>query len=440
MSMAKKESFNLGKFLSQSVSDLDTGELEQIEYIDIALLDGDSKNFYAVDGIEELATNIELIGLLDPLRVRATDDGRFSIVSGHRRRAALQMLLDEGNEAFRRVPCIRERAESSEAMRELRLIYANSDTRRMSSADIAKQAERIEALLYQLKEEGVEFPGRMREHVAEACKVSSTKLARLKVIRERLIDEFCGPWEKGALSETAAYRLAQEERKVQLDVAFAHGVRPVCEMTEMQLSAAIDRIKTPPKKEAPSDFKSPALDKIPGKFDAGDYLAQYHEETAQFLDGMRQFCADLLASRLPVSANTRSDSITAMRVTFRNSGHSSRSGGYTARNTTFRMEFPDGGGTISKSWPETWDALALVALERIRKAAAAEDEKEDEPAAAGAWQPLSLLNEPKVGQRVMLMGICDGEEVYSLRSWKPLNAFEQQVYTYWAAVNPPELE
>lgn len=38
----------------------------------------------------------------------------------------------------------------------------------------------------ELKEEGVEFPGRMRDHVAEACKVSKSKIARLKVIREGL--------------------------------------------------------------------------------------------------------------------------------------------------------------------------------------------------------------------------------------------------------------
>ena len=40
-------------------------------------------------------------------------------------------------------------------MSELRLIMANSDTRQLTSAEISQQAERVEMLLYQLKEEGV---------------------------------------------------------------------------------------------------------------------------------------------------------------------------------------------------------------------------------------------------------------------------------------------
>ena len=69
--------------------------------------------------------------------------------------------------------------------------------------------ERVEELLYQLKEEGYEFPGRMRDHVAEACKVSKSKLSRLKIIRENLEESWRPGYEKGDLAESAAYALAQ---------------------------------------------------------------------------------------------------------------------------------------------------------------------------------------------------------------------------------------
>ena len=208
-----KKGFNLADVL-KNVSDLDTGTAsgrEQIEYIDIDLLDSDSANFYELPGIDELAANIETIGLLDPLRVRPNpeDPGRFIIVSGHRRREALRKLVESGREDLREVPCIRDRQQGSAALTELRLIFANSDTRRMSSSDINKQAQRVEALLYQLKEEGYEFPGRMRDHVAEACKVSASKLARLKVIRDGLADCWNHGYESGDLGESTAYALAQ---------------------------------------------------------------------------------------------------------------------------------------------------------------------------------------------------------------------------------------
>ena len=171
----------------KGVSGPDT-DRDQIEYIDLDLLDPDPNNFYLLDGLDELAGNIELIGLQQPLRVRPSDTrGRYVIVSGHRRKAACMMIRDGGSDMFDNgVPCIIDRGEESDALRELRLIYANSATRVMSSAEISKQAERVETLLYQLKEEGIDFPGRMRDHVAEACKVSKTKLARLHAIRNKL--------------------------------------------------------------------------------------------------------------------------------------------------------------------------------------------------------------------------------------------------------------
>lgn len=205
--------FDLAAVLGD-VSKLDTGikpdGREQIEYIDLGLIDPDPANFYELSGLDELAANIELLGLQQPLRVRPNPEqpGRWIIVSGHRRRAALETLVKEGKAQFTQVPCIREAAAGSAALQELRLIYANSDTRKLSSAEISKQAERVEALLYQLKEEGMDFPGRMRDHVAEACKVSKSKLARLKVIRDGIIESYRTLYEKNEIKENTAYTLA----------------------------------------------------------------------------------------------------------------------------------------------------------------------------------------------------------------------------------------
>lgn len=196
---------------------LDTSRREEIEYIDIDKIDSDARNFYELSGLDALSANIELCGLQQPIRVRTSTNkpSRVVIVSGHRRVAALRMLVEEGKEGFRDVACIREDTPKSWAMQELRLIYANSDTRQMSSADIAKQAERVQELLYQLKEEGVEFPGRMRDHVAEACQISKSKLARLKVIRENLIPALHKDWENKSFSDQAAYALARMPESMQ---------------------------------------------------------------------------------------------------------------------------------------------------------------------------------------------------------------------------------
>lgn len=201
--------FDLGEAL-KGVSELGTGR-QQIEYIRLDLIDEDPNNFYQLSGIEELAANIELCGLQQPIRVRPVpgETERYMIVSGHRRRKAVEMLAQDNLERWGEVPCIVEDDVVSPALQQLRLIYANANTRTMTSSEISEQAVQVEKLLYQLKEEGYEFPGRMRDHVAQAVGASKSKLARLKVIRENLAFAWQSSWKDGSLGESVAYALAQ---------------------------------------------------------------------------------------------------------------------------------------------------------------------------------------------------------------------------------------
>lgn len=220
--------FNIGSFaasLNETVSKLDTNTEPQLQYIDIDQLDAHEANFYAVDvsKLDTLADSIAMDGLQQPLVVTLGQDGRYTVISGHRRRAAIRKLVEEdGREDLRRVPCL-VRVYQSQAMAELQLIMANSTARVLTSAEVMHQAQRMEDLLYQLKEEGYSFPGRMRAQVAEACQVSESKLARLKVIRDKLIDQWMAKFEAGEVSEDVAYTIAQmgQDYQISLDKIFS---------------------------------------------------------------------------------------------------------------------------------------------------------------------------------------------------------------------------
>lgn len=206
--------FDLGEAL-KGVSYQDTGR-EQIEYIRLDLIDEDPNNFYQLSDIDQLAANIELCGLQQPIRVRPIPDtDRFMIVSGHRRRKAIEILAKDDPDRWSEVSCVVERDEVSPALQQLRLIYANASTRKMTSAEVSAQAEQIKKLLYQLKEEGYEFPGRMRDHVAEIVKISKSKLARLEVIRKDLAAAWQPAWKDGTLAENTAYELARMPKAYQ---------------------------------------------------------------------------------------------------------------------------------------------------------------------------------------------------------------------------------
>lgn len=218
--MAEKKTFDLSSIIGQ-VSKMDTASAAAVA-LPIDGVHPNEHNFYDVSSVDSLVDSILLDGLQSPLVVSQRTEDDYVIISGHRRFKALQKIREGGlhipeDKLFAadinagKVPCLVNRY-GSELEAELALIRANSDTRVLSSAEISRQAERVEMLLYELKGQGYEFPGKMRDYVAQACQVSASKLARLKVIREKLIAPYLKEFnaqKPGAINETVAYELAQ---------------------------------------------------------------------------------------------------------------------------------------------------------------------------------------------------------------------------------------
>ena len=185
--------FNLGDVL-KNVSNLDTAK-KQIVELPISSMDSDAGNFYELRDIDALADNISVVGLQQPILVHSGDQaGRYTIISGHRRLAACKKLAEADPEHWQEIPCIIEADSASPALQQLRLIYANANTRQLTSAEISEQAQQVEKLLYDLKEEGYEFPGRMRDHVAEAVGAIVPKvLQRIASASGKLMQAFLAP-------------------------------------------------------------------------------------------------------------------------------------------------------------------------------------------------------------------------------------------------------
>ena len=342
----------------KGVSGPDTGK-EQIEYIPVDQIDPDPNNFYSLEGLDELAGNIELIGLQQPLRVRPGEGDRYIVVSGHRRRAAILMIRDGGSEMFRDgVPCIVDRGEESPAMRELRLIYANASTRVMGPAEISKQAERTEMLLYQLKEEGIiEFPGRMRDHVAEACRISKTKLARLHAIRHNLVPELLEEFDAGNLNESVAYRMSQEKPELQMELHEKAGIS-VRGYDINATERAIEQIKNP--RPAPSA----ASNEFQEKWEADrqrirDILEREDDAFFEMLVDIKHlFMKDLVAM------NSRSEGIEMLKMKHGKTHHGGFQCGvdFDCRPTGLTMDRGSGDMSITRSWTVVYDLLCTIAL------------------------------------------------------------------------------
>ena len=204
--MAKK--FDLSAYVNPMESKLNT---EEIQHIGLERIRCNAGNFYAVESVDELADSIRLSGLLQPLLVVPAEDGDYRLISGHRRFKAIRQLYEESNFTdWDKAPCIVLPDPQNADREQLMLIHANSTGRVLSAAEIQRQGREIREILVRMKEEGVEIPGRLRDVVAEQMQISSSRLARLDAIENKIaVPGIKAAWAKDDLGESVAYEISQ---------------------------------------------------------------------------------------------------------------------------------------------------------------------------------------------------------------------------------------
>lgn len=359
-----KRPFTIGDELKKAgVPGVDTG-LEQIEYIPIDKIDPDDRNFYSVDDVSELAASIELVGLQQPLRVRSGERGHVTVVSGHRRRAAILLIRDGGSTMFERgVPCIRERGDVSKEWQELKLIYGNSATRILTASEISIQSEKVAEILGKLEEQGVKFPGRTRDHVAAILQTSKSRVGRLHAIRANLVPELLQEFDAGHVGETVAYRLSQEDATVQHDLAARLGPA-VRGLTGDSAEKVLGQIKQPLVTKPPEPETDGANRAIDG---LKKYLDERNKEDREFWKLMQEITDDLLLRSFAAGAGlNRKENIDSLRLDLRTKGaYGPGSPGWTGSNKGLAIGM---GQKITRTWTEVYDAAAAVAINRYRQA------------------------------------------------------------------------
>lgn len=366
--------FNLSEVL-KDVSLPDTNR-ERFAYLPYASLLPDPTNGYSMDGVEELARNIELVGLQQPLRVKELGADAYGLISGHRRHAAIGRILQRDPGAFADgIPCVIDAAGGSVAMRELQLLLANADNRKMTAADEAQQAERISDCLRRLEDEGYKFPGRHRDWVSKLSGLSRTKIGRLEAIRHNLAASLLQHFNDGDLGVTTAYRLSQEKEQIQHEVYRIYG-KGINDLNEAQLEEAIARRKAPP----PEPKQQANPDPYRSSFDAESYLAERAKEDEQFFLWLTETARPFLAEL--EGMDTRQAGIERLKRRFgmQHSGH----GGPNmvefdaAPKGLTLCHANDRRAKIFRTWTEVYDMLCLIALNRVANGEGLDDEDEDD--------------------------------------------------------------
>lgn len=223
--------FTMADLLNSQSKKMEERPAFEIRHIPIDKLKPSKKNQYGIRGIEELAANIEMLGLLHNLDVKEADEaGYYEIISGERRYQACKLLYESGNQEFKTLPCKVEALTENKAISELKLLYANAAARELTDYEKTYQAGRIKEILQALKKDGYKFQGRMREIVADMLDVSPAQMGRMESINKNLSPEFKEEFKAGNIGITTAYELSgqsEAEQAATLEAYKAEGAEAI---------------------------------------------------------------------------------------------------------------------------------------------------------------------------------------------------------------------
>lgn len=170
--------------------------------------------------IKELAASIKENGLIHPLVVRPVEGG-YEIISGHRRKEALEYLGVKEVEA--------KVVEADDTTAELMLIDANLETRTLSPMEIARAIRRKKELMGERRGRQGNCPHnednkgqRYSEILAGQLNMSKSQVERYDKLND-LIPDLQLLVDSGKLTPTAASQLALLEPEVQQELYDALG-------------------------------------------------------------------------------------------------------------------------------------------------------------------------------------------------------------------------
>lgn len=198
------------------------------------------RNNYSVDNIRELANAIRLAGgIKQNLLARKKSPDEYELIAGHRRRRAVEYLVEElGLDEYAMVPVHVER--EGDLLSEVNLILTNCGARERSDWEKMMEVERLTELLKAMQAGSEEERGRfqalfgkepgmggreLRRLVAESLGLSETKVAQLNHINRSLIPELKEQFKEGEMGVSAANGAAALPEEEQRELAGKKGIR-----------------------------------------------------------------------------------------------------------------------------------------------------------------------------------------------------------------------
>ncbi len=178
------------------------------------------QNKYSMDEIEELAAGIEMAGGLHEPLILGRVNGEYWLASGHRRLAAIEMLVKGGADRFRVVNC--RYKDMTETEFRLHVLIGNTFNRHYTDYDKMMEAEEWKKALKAAQKEKLlilEHGERVRDYVARIMGTSAAVVGDYNRINKNATDEIKEQFKDGTIGVTAAAAASQLPESEQKEIA-----------------------------------------------------------------------------------------------------------------------------------------------------------------------------------------------------------------------------
>lgn len=158
--------------------------IDNMKMINIDDIRPNDDNFYEMSDIELLADDIERVGLKHNIVVVKDPVGeKYMVKSGHRRLAAIKMLIEQKRCSIKKIPCTVD-GQKTQAEEQFDLIMLNATQRKYSDGDVLREYEELEKTFKALEAEGKPLKGRIRDNIAKVLKVSPAQVGKIENIKQ----------------------------------------------------------------------------------------------------------------------------------------------------------------------------------------------------------------------------------------------------------------
>lgn len=202
---------------STQTAPADSGRACKIPLADIL---PDERNFYTTGEIAALAASIMAFGQEQPLIVRPApgNPGKYVLTSGHRRRLALLELQKAQPDKYSTANAVITSSMGDLADR-ARLILSNSTARDKNDFERMMEATELAEIAADAKKAGVQFPGKVRDAVAETLKISSGQVGKYQAIKRNLVPGLMEKYRTGQIGTQTAFELCGLPKRQQEEIA-----------------------------------------------------------------------------------------------------------------------------------------------------------------------------------------------------------------------------